>query len=164
MLCSTHFKSSVFGYVSLGFKASHAHRAMPGKLLRSRQEGALSAPLFNSPACFCFLPLTPWAGPRANELVPGVISSLGPLSSGKLMERHLVGEANKGAQGALGDADASSINYMYILFIYKRRNTWCCLLADPSLSSHISGRQNAPGEVTGFGVHFSMRASGPMSP
>lgn len=30
-----------------------------------------------------------------------------------------------------------------------------CVLADPSLSSHISERQNAPGEVTGLRVHFN---------
>lgn len=29
-----------------------------------------------------------------------------------------------------------------------------CILADPSLSSHISKRQNAPGEVAGLRVHF----------
>lgn len=30
-----------------------------------------------------------------------------------------------------------------------------CVFADPSLSSHISERQNAPGEVTGLRVHFN---------
>lgn len=59
ILCSMHLKSSFLGCLESGLKASHTHKTTQGKQLSSRQECALSAPLFNSPACFYLLPIHP---------------------------------------------------------------------------------------------------------